>query len=647
MEGQPMPPENQRAIVARRSLARAAADRPDPVAAAERRLAEALAEVTRLDLEVESLSLSLGEFGRDYEARLGAVFAELDLGERLVRRLQSLEDEAGRLGAAMARPGRAPARARRAAAWPRARRRTGRGRSVVPGADEAAAGEPTRAPAEAPDPGGLEVEPEEVVLKRLFRRLARVLHPDLARDDAERKRLGDLMARVNAAYADGDRTALELMAEKLGAGEPLSDLSPAERVAHLEKRAAGLERIAASLRREKSRLEASHTFRLRQEALRRTEANRDWFEETRAEVEAEAEHAFADALARLERLTRAARDLERRRKKAMSELTRRSGPTGALRAFDPLSESPLVRKGVLHLERQRATHEARELGRRLEELAAEAPWEAALTLMAFFAEAAVRPPDSLSAPAGWAERYQALREEAGWQEAPTFERLVARLPRHLEVGMRATPGAVEAGVQLVRPELGAGVRIALEREAVAGIARGVLSGLGPAERCRRCRRGVRALHLMRTRGLDELNGLACPACGSVLRSYWRYGELEGLEALAPFALELGLLEEQVVRLAGAAVGFQMLPEERQALTAARLRERFHEIYCQPYQVEIAAGDVGFAMASGPLAPQARLPERGAVRLVLGPRAGMTEAALLELLRGRIERRFRPERGGEG
>jgi hypothetical protein len=102
-----------------------------------------------------------------------------------------------------------------------------------------------------------------------------------------------------------------------------------------------------------------------------------------------------------------------------------------------------------------------------------------------------------------------------------------------------------------------------------------------------------------------------------------------------------------VRLAGAAVGFQMLPEERQALTAARLRERFHEIYCQPYQVEIAAGDVGFAMASGPLAPQARLPERGAVRLVLGPRAGMTEAALLELLRGRIERRFRPERGGEG
>ncbi|HEU4382689.1 MAG TPA: J domain-containing protein, partial [Anaeromyxobacteraceae bacterium] len=337
-----MRPETQRAIVARRSLVRAAPDRPDPIPAAERRLAEALAEVTRLDLELESLSLSLGEFGREYEARLGAVFAELDLGERLVRRLQWLEDEAGRLGEAMAGLGRSAAEARRAARWPKARQKSGRRRARGAAEAEAAEGaeeREDRARPEAADLGGLEVEPDEVVLKRLFRRLARVLHPDLAQDDAERKRLSDLMARVNAAYADRDRTALELMAEKLGAGEPLGDLSDAERLAHLTKRAAALERIAASLGREKARLEGSHTFRLRQEALRRTEAGRDYFEETRAEVEAEAEHAFADALARLERLVRAARDLERRRKQAMSEPSRRSGPTGALRAFDPLSES--------------------------------------------------------------------------------------------------------------------------------------------------------------------------------------------------------------------------------------------------------------------------------------------------------------------
>src|SRR5512147_439272 len=149
-----MRPRNERAIVARRALVQVAPDRPDPVAAAERRLAEALAEVTRLDLEVEELSLSLGEFGRDYEVRLGAVFAELDLGERLVRRLQALEDEAGRLGQAMARPGR-PRPRKRPAAWRSPSRRAGRRRGEGEAAAEAqgeAAGEA------APEAGGLEVE---------------------------------------------------------------------------------------------------------------------------------------------------------------------------------------------------------------------------------------------------------------------------------------------------------------------------------------------------------------------------------------------------------------------------------------------------------------------------------------------------------
>ena len=86
-----------------------------------------------------------------------------------------------------------------------------------------------------------------------------------------------------------------------------------------------------------------------------------------------------------------------------------------------------------------------------------------------------------------------------------------------------------------------------------------------------------AIHLLRTRGLDELNGLVCPRCGAVLRSYWRYGEAEGLEALAPHALRLGLVAEQAVSLAGTTVGFQMLPAELERLTADRLRRRFASI----------------------------------------------------------------------
>ncbi|HSN90373.1 MAG TPA: molecular chaperone DnaJ, partial [Anaeromyxobacteraceae bacterium] len=86
-----------RALVARRALARAGPVPSDPTAEAEARLAAVLAEVTELDLAIEALSVELDAFGRLYEKRLATPFAELDLAERLVRRIQGLEDEMARL----------------------------------------------------------------------------------------------------------------------------------------------------------------------------------------------------------------------------------------------------------------------------------------------------------------------------------------------------------------------------------------------------------------------------------------------------------------------------------------------------------------------------------------------------------------------
>jgi hypothetical protein len=630
-----------RALATRRALARAGPAPRDPVADAEARLAAALAEVTELDLAVEALSGALDGFGREYERRLGAPFADLDLAERLVRRIQSLEDEVARLAERYRSGDLSPSPRRRAARGARRARRAAAWRAAAPAGAEAA--DPTATPGASPAVAAErevppEVEREEVVLKRLYRRLARVLHPDLARDDAEAARLGDLMARVNEAYAKRDRTALELMTERLGAGEPLGELSPEERIAHLERRAATLERIAASLRREKARLDGSRTARLREEALRREAEGRDYFEETRAELAEEAAAAYADALPRLTRLARAARELARARKVAMSKIVRR-GPTGTQRAFDPLGESELVRRGAAHLERQRATGAARELARKLEDLAASSPWEAALTVLAFFAEAGGRPPDSLGAAEGWAARWELVR--APWPDAPELPRALARLPRHLEVGVRAGRDDFQAGVQLAAPELAAGVAIALERERVAAIARGVLAALGPEDRCAACEERVVGIHLLRTRGLDELNGLVCPRCGAVLRSYWRYGEAEGLEALAPFALQLGLVAEQGLSLAGTSLGFQMLPSEHERLTADRLRRRFAELYLVPYEIDVPVERLRLATAEGALAPGARVAAAARPALVLAEGTGPTAEELLELLRSRIERRFRP------
>ncbi len=616
---------------------------PEPGAATadlEARLRAVLDEVTALDLEIEALSAALAEFSRTWERLLGRGFAERAVAERLVRRLQALEDalleESARVLAAepVAHRRRARRRARRARrirfAWqvgPELEEGRGGGAEEGPEAEETAAG---------PQP---EVEAAAVALKRLYRRLARLLHPDLAQDDAERTRLSDLMARVNAAYARGDLTELSVMAEKVGAGEPLGELTDEERRAHLQARIANLERIASSLRRERERLSRSDTERLRAEAARRAEAGGDLVEETRVELEDETQAAYADALHRLARLTRAARELARARKGRMRELEKR-GPTGARRAFDPLGESELVRRGAARLDQRRATAAARELARALEDAARSAPWEVALTCLAFFAEAAgARPPESLGTAEGWAAVWDAVRAE--WPAAPDLPRALARLPRHLTVGARAQGEEVLAGLQLAAADLGAGVQVAQERPAVAHIAAAVLAALGPPESCPGCGRTGPARHLHRTRGLDTLHGLVCAGCGAVLRSYWRYGEVDGLEALAPHALRLGLVAEVTAGLAGTALGFQMLPPEAEALTADRLRRRFADLYLAPYEISLAPAAVQVLGPRGPLGPGVRLAGQGRLELAPAPEAGMTGTELLELLRARIERRFRP------
>jgi hypothetical protein len=632
----------ERELTARRALARTGPGSQgspgDPVSDAEARLRAAVDEVSTLDVEVEELSAGLADFARRYEHELGAEHAELSEAERVVRRLRQLEEALSGLARWMQdadpRPRAGPGVRRREA------RPARRSRSQKAAASRAAP---------APPPGGAsaapigaqtepEVEPLAVRLKRVYRRLARLLHPDLAQDEGERVRLGALMATVNAAYGRQDLTALEVMAEKLGAGEPPGDVSPEERRAHLERRTAAMARFAASLARERDRLRQSDTFRLAEESRRRAAEGGDLFAEARRELAEEIAAAWADALLRLKRLEKTAREVSRARTAAMTEMTRR-GPTGAKRAFDPLRENEIVRAGASRLDRRRATGPARDLARRLEDAAPVAPWEVALTLFAFFAEeAGGRPPEALASAEGWAARWDLVR--AGWDAAPELSRALGRLPHGLTLGARLQGEGVLAGVQLAEADLLAGVRIALEGEGVAAIGRRVLAALGPEETCSGCRARGPALHLLRTRGLDERHGLACPQCGTVLRSYWRYGEVDGLEALAPHARRLGLTAEVTAELAGTSIGFGMTPAQQEALTAGDLRRRFAELYLAPYRVDLAAAQIAVSGADGPLRAAARLAGHDDLRLE--PAAGPhTAEELLELLRARIERRFRP------
>jgi hypothetical protein len=100
-----------------------------------------------------------------------------------------------------------------------------------------------------------------------------------------------------------------------------------------------------------------------------------------------------------------------------------------------------------------------------------------------------------------------------------------------------------------------------------------------------------------------------------------------------------------VALGGTTLGFQLLPAQREALTARDLLARFAELYLEPYQAPVAAGALRLAPGAGsrsaPLAPRAAVAGRRDLSLRLAPEAGLAEEGLLELLRTRIERRFRP------
>jgi hypothetical protein len=613
---------------------------------AERRVRELLAELDALDAELDTLNGELDRFARAYEDALAGASHEVSHAERLLRRLRALQDAALALTRRLEQPPADTGRKRAPEPAPRAPPAPARDEDDEPEEDaedeeedQAASTPKPPGPARAGETPDAEPEDEAVALKRLRRRLARLLHPDLARTDEERTRLDALMARVNVAYEAGDRATLELIAARVGAGDTAEAFGEDEHLAHLERRIEVLGTAARSLRQQRERLRATATARLYEEAKRREALGRDFLAESHAELVEEWRGLVQDARARLRQLERAARTLTQWRNKHMTTLPERARGR-KLRAFDPVLESPLVREGVLRLERQRATPEARALARRLEESVTQEPWQVALTLMAFFAEAAGRPPPGLDTSDAWAERYELLRE-LDMPEAPPYDEALTRLPRHLELGLRVMKKEVRFGLQLSEGELLAAVPLALQRAEVAERGRSVLAVIGPQEQCKGCGEEVLLQHLLRTRGLDELNGLVCPLCGHVQKSYWLYSRSEGQEALLPHALRLGTVVEQGVRLAGTTLGFQLLPEQRETLTAAGLRQRFLDLYVQPYAVELAPEHVRLVQAGQDLGDEARV-GRGRVSVKLAPEAGQGETQVLELLKARIERRFRPD-----
>ena len=134
-------------------------------------------ELAECELRAENLRAELGAFERRYLHFVGSCYAELDeLNAQVAERI------------AHAQPNNE--RAQRAAREARARA----------GNTKSTAGEKSEQ-----EPRPFQASPE---LKRLYRDIARKIHPDLTTDRDDRAKRQDLMAQANDAYEHGDESQL-------------------------------------------------------------------------------------------------------------------------------------------------------------------------------------------------------------------------------------------------------------------------------------------------------------------------------------------------------------------------------------------------------------------------------------------------------
>jgi len=135
-------------------------------------------ELADKELDLATLENELSEFETRYAAQVGILFAELDVLDReIARELMRLHPED------KYRQG-----------FRQAERKAETSQDAV--------NEKVKQPEKKP------YRPTEEI-KNLYRKVAKIIHPDLATSESERAYRTALMARANAAYKAGDKQALE------------------------------------------------------------------------------------------------------------------------------------------------------------------------------------------------------------------------------------------------------------------------------------------------------------------------------------------------------------------------------------------------------------------------------------------------------
>jgi hypothetical protein len=122
-------------------------------------------------------------------------------------------------------------------------------------------------------------------LKSLFREAAKRIHPDFAKDEADRELRTRLMAQVNAAYSQGDADALQRILDDFGnSPESIQGEGVGAELVRIIRQIHQAKKNIAAIEQELSKLRASEIAQLKQDTETAEQDGRDILAELAADV---------------------------------------------------------------------------------------------------------------------------------------------------------------------------------------------------------------------------------------------------------------------------------------------------------------------------------------------------------------------------
>lgn len=204
------------------------------------------------EVELADLRVQLKSFEGLYLRQVGVLYAELDDLDACVAELEaSLESS------------------------PSARQRAERARMRAGDSHEATHGEASKASEFKPSAD----------LKSLFREVAKRIHPDFGKDDAERRRRTRFMVEANEAYGRGDAEALQrILDEYSESSESVQGEGIGAELIRIIRQIAEAKKHIAAIEQELTALRASEIAILRQDTQAAEQQGRDLLAELAAKV---------------------------------------------------------------------------------------------------------------------------------------------------------------------------------------------------------------------------------------------------------------------------------------------------------------------------------------------------------------------------